>query len=177
MTHQEERPWLAALQVLLAPMEPRGLALLDGEFSGDDMSRVEAVPSRCRIAASTEHFRPGPAWLVRLPCNERSGQHALLLDGGDQLEATTPLVVMARLLCRAAWRVRFPPGNLLASGDESRQALHDLRNGLNSVVMSSAVIGGAALPEDLRGFVLDLENAGRRSLRALTELSSMMVPR
>ena len=174
MTHQDERLWLGALQLLLAPMEPRGLALLDGEFSGDDMNRVDSVPPLSRVAAATEGFHPGPAWLVRLPCNERSGEHALLIDGGDQLEPTMPLVVMARLLCRAAWRVRFPPGNALASADESRQALHDLRNGLNSVVMSSAVIGGAALPEHLRGFVHDLENAGRRSLRALTELSSIV---
>lgn len=177
MTHQDDLPWLGAMQVLLAPMEPRGLALLDGEFSGDDISRVDSVPSHSRVASSTEGFRPGPAWLVRLPCNDRSGQHALLIDGADQLEPTTPLVVMVRLLCRAAWRVRFPPSNVMASGDESRQALHDLRNGLNSVVMTSAVIGGAALPEHLRGFVHDLENAGRRSLRALTELSSVMVSR
>ena len=173
----DDRAWLGALQMLLAPLEPRGLALLDGEFPGDDMNRVDALPPDSRVAAATEGFRPGPGWLVRLPCNERSGQRALLLDGGDHLEAAMPLVVMARLLCRAAWRVRYPPSNAMGAGDESRQALHDLRNGLNSVVMSSAVIGGAVLPEHLRGFVHDLENAGRRSLRALTELSSMIVPR
>jgi hypothetical protein len=174
MSGKDFGPWLSALQVLLAPMEPRGLALLDGEFPGDDMNRIDALPGRSRIGASTEGFRPGPAWLVRLPCNERSGQHALLIDGGDGLDPAAPLAVMARLLCRSAWRVRFPPGNLLASCDESRQALHDLRNGLNSVVMSSAVIGGAALPENLKGIVHDLESAGRRSLRALTELSSVV---
>lgn len=169
--------WLGALQLLLAPMTPRGLALLEGEFPGDDMDRVDAVPQASRVRVATAGFDGGSGWLVRLPCNERSGQHALFIDGGEQLEPSLPVVVMSRLLCRAAWRVRYPPSNVMGSADESRQALHDLRNGLNSVVMSSAVICGAALPADLRGFVSDLESAGRRSLRALSELSSILVSR
>jgi hypothetical protein len=57
-----------------------------------------------------------------------------------------------------------------------REAIHALRNGLNSVVMSSAVLNSAMLPADLRGFGNDLDEAVGRSLQSLRHLSTLISP-
>lgn len=172
MDENFEREWLLALQRLLAPLAPRHLTLLAGSFPGEEISWVTRHLPGARVLQATADSTPQSGWLVPLPAES----HALLVDGGVGLECSDPALVMARVLCRAAWRMRNPPSPLLVS-NESRQALHDLRNGLNSVLMTSAVIGGAALPEGLGEFVSDLEQAGKRSLRALAELSAYIAPR
>jgi hypothetical protein len=172
MDEKFERDWLVALQRLLAPLAPRHLTLLVGSFAGEEVSWITRLPAGTRVLQATADSTPHSGWLVPLPAEG----HALLVDGGAGLDACDPALVMARVLCRAAWRMRHPPPQVLVS-NESRQALHDLRNGLNSVLMTSAVIGGAALPEGLGEFVSDLEQAGKRSLRALAELSAYIAPR
>jgi hypothetical protein len=169
----DDAPWLDALRCLLHPLRPAGIALLEGEFEGEDMSWLEAPPARLRLRAASGAV-PQAGWLIKLPY-AGVGEHAsLLVEGGRGLEGTATVLVMARLLARSAWRVRFLPPEQHGGSSEYRHAVHELRNGLNSVLMSSAVIAGARLPEDLQPFVQDLESAGRRSLRALTELTSLL---
>lgn len=169
-----DRDWLDALQRLLAPLAPRALALVEGDFHGEEVSWCDALPPDARCLATNAEPPPAAGWLVPLPATAGDGL-ALLIEGGAGLAPTEPPLVMARVLCRAAWRMRHPPGPMPAT-NELRQAVHDLRNGLNSVVMSSAVLGSASLPDNLRPFVLDLEQAGRRSLRALAELGTCLGP-
>ena len=86
-----------------------------------------------------------------------------------------PLLVLGFALCRLAWRLRerqpLPAGPLRI---EMREAVHALRNGLNSVVMSSAVLNSGMLPADLRSFGDDLDAAVGRSLHSLRELSTLI---
>lgn len=171
--------WLQSLQQLLAPLAPKALVLLSSRESGVELGRVDDWPAGTEPVAQSAEVVAAEAqgWLIRLPPGEAIDHPSLLIVSDDARSIDDPQVVLARVLCRAAWRFRCPPSSVLAAGDESRQAVHDLRNGLNSVLMSTAVIGSAKLPEEMRGFVQDLESAGKRSLRALTELSTLMVPR
>jgi hypothetical protein len=172
MTNDED--WLRALLPLLAPVAPAALALLQHAPPHEEFGWTPAWPPDARPLAHAGPRVPQRGWLLHLPA---AAPRALLLDADPGLDPVGAPLTLVRQLVRSAWRLR-EPGAATAIGDPARQAMHDLRNGLNSVSMTSAVVASAAgLPEPLRGFVDDLQGAARRSLRALAELSEWMPPR
>lgn len=178
MTDAALDAWLGHVRGLLASISPRGLAVLRGVPMASDSARCERLPAEAVVVATTPGFDPhaGSGWLVRLYLREQSPP-ALLVCFDEPLEDGAPLLVLAFALVRLAWRLRerqpLPAG---APRVEMREAIHSLRNGLNSVVMSSAVINSAMLPPDLRSFGSDLDDAVARSLQSLRHLSTLISP-
>ena len=170
--------WLIQVRALLATLSPRGLAVVQGLSMDTDAVRLDRLPDEARVLAATEGFDPRAAsgWLVRLYVRDQAPP-ALLLALDEPFEDGAPLLVLAFALCRLAWRLRerqpLPAGPVRV---EMREAIHALRNGLNSVVMSSAVLNSALLPADLRSFGNDLDDAVGRSLQSLRHLSTLISP-
>jgi hypothetical protein len=171
-------PWLELMRELLAALAPRGLAVVQGLSMDADAAHIDRLPAEARVVAATAGFDPRSTsgWLVRLYVRDQAPP-ALLLALEDDLEDGAPLLVLGFALCRLAWRLRerqpLPAGPLRV---EMREAIHALRNGLNSVVMSSAVLNSAMLPADLRSFGNDLDDAVGRSLQSLRHLSTLISP-
>jgi len=170
--------WLGQLQALLGALSPRSLAVVQGLSMDSDAARLDRLPAEARVLAATPGFDAGTAsgWLVRLYLRDHSPP-ALVLDLGEAFDDGDALLVLAFALCRLAWRLRerqpLPAGPVRT---EMREAIHALRNGLNSVAMTSAVLNSAMLPADLRSFGDDLEHAVGRSLQSLRDLSTLITP-
>jgi hypothetical protein len=171
--------WLGHVRGLLSALAPRGLAVVHGLSMEGDSMRIERLPEEARVQESTPGFDARAntgGWLVRLYVRDQAPP-ALLLALDDDMEEGAPLLVLAFALCRLGWRLRerqpLPAGPVRV---EMREAIHALRNGLNSVVMSSAVINSPMLPAELRSFGDDLENAVGRSLHSLRHLSTLISP-
>ncbi len=170
--------WLGRLHGLLGALSPQGLALVDGLPLAAETEWTDRLDAATRVLAATPDFDPIHArgWLVRLHVRE-GPPIALLLALEQRIDESDPLLVIAFALCRLAWRLSerlpHPAGPARA---ETREAIHALRNGLNSVVMTSAVITGPQLSPDLRVFANDLENAVDRSVKALKQLAALTSP-
>ena len=167
--------WLAQLHGLLGALSPRAIAVVQGVPMDGDAGRLQSLPGGARVVEATPGFEPvRGGWLVRLYVRDQTPP-ALVLDLSQEFDASDPLLVLGFALCRLAWRLRerqpLPAGPLRV---EMREAIHALRNGLNSVVMSSAVINSPMLPPDLRSFGDDLDHAVGRSLQSLRDLSTLI---
>ena len=168
--------WLEQLRGLLASLSPLGLAVMRGVPMERDAARLEGLPPGAQVLAATPGFdaTQGHAWVLRLYVRDQSPPAMVVLLERD-LDDAEPLLVLGFALCRLAWRLResqpLPAGPLRV---EMREAVHALRNGLNSVVMSSAVLNSGMLPPDLRSFGDDLDAAVGRSLQSLRELSTLI---
>lgn len=170
--------WLEHVVGLLGAMAPRGLAVVQGLSMDTDAVRLDRLPAQAQVLAATSGFdaHASTGWLLRLYVRDQAPP-ALLLDFDENLEDGAPLLTLAFGLCRLAWRLRerqpLPASPVRV---ELREAIHALRNGLNSVVMSSAVLNSAMLPNELRGFGNDLDAAVGRSLQSLRHLSTLISP-
>jgi hypothetical protein len=172
-------PWLGHVRGLLSALAPRGLAVVHGVSMDSDAMRIGRLPEEARVQESTAGFDPranAGGWLVRLYVRDQSPP-ALLLAIEEDLDENSPLLVMGFALCRLGWRLRerqpLPAGPVRV---EMREAIHALRNGLNSVAMTSAVLNSPMLPADLRSFGDDLDKAVGRSLQSLRDLSTLISP-
>ena len=69
-----------------------------------------------------------------------------------------------------------PAGAAPATREQIRKAVHDLRNGMNSLVMNAAVLGAHAddVPEPLRPFIAQIALAGRRCSDDLATLFALV---
>jgi hypothetical protein len=175
MSDESLGPWLGQVHGLLGALSPRGLAVIRGLPMEGDAGRIERVPGDARVLAATPGFDPARGgWLVRLYVRDQAPP-ALMLALDREFDEGDPLLVLGFALCRLAWRLRerqpLPAGPMRV---EMREAIHALRNGLNSVVMSSAVINSPMLPPDLRSFGDDLDHAVGRSLQSLRDLSTLI---
>ena len=167
--------WLGQVQGLLGGLSPRALAVVRGVTMEADAGRLERLPDGATVVEATPGFDPqAGGWLVRLYVRDQAPP-AMVLALDKPFEEGDPLLVLGFALCRLAWRLRerqpLPAGPLRV---EMREAIHALRNGLNSVVMSSAVINSPMLPPDLRSFGDDLDHAVGRSLQSLRDLSTLI---
>lgn len=167
--------WLAQVQGVLGALSPRALAVVRGVAMETDAGRIGRLPDDATLVDATPGFDPqAGGWLVRLYVRDQAPPAMLLVLDRD-FDEGDPLLVLGFALCRLAWRLRerqpLPAGPLRV---EMREAIHALRNGLNSVVMSSAVINSPMLPPGLRSFGDDLDNAVGRSLQSLRDLSTLI---
>lgn len=91
-------------------------------------------------------------------------------------------VLLASTLCRLAWQLQAPGGE--AAGDAPldpavADAIHALRNGLNTAGMNAAVLAACAaqLPHDLVPVVKQVEQASGRSGVELQRLVTLLETR
>ena len=63
-----------------------------------------------------------------------------------------------------------------ATREQIRKAVHDLRNGMNTLVMNAAVLGARAddVPESLRPFVAQIAVSGRKCSDDLATLFTLV---
>jgi hypothetical protein len=164
--------WLDALDVLLAPLGVRGIALLgaradapDGEWQASLPAGTPVLERSARCAAQ------GGGWVLRLrAAPAESPRLWLRADAG-----TAPgeeRMADAAVLCRLAWQLR--DGGAARAGSPLRDEIHALRNALNSVGMNAAVLTGKSLPPALQEFAGDLDRAVQNSLAALARVSALM---
>lgn len=171
-----ETAWLEAVHGLLQPLAPRGVALVGGDDLAPERSWLEEFPESGGNARHPATFDGrGPGWLLRLP-GATEDRRGLLLALDAAAVDDEAGAILATATVRLAWRLRrhrYGQGATLARS-ETDEAMHALRNGINSVLMVSAVFASAALPETLRPFAADLQNAGRRSQTSLSELALLL---
>lgn len=178
MADDSQGQWLGHVHGLLSSLSPRGLAVVQGIAMESDALRIDRLPDDARLVEATPGFDPRGAggWLVRLYVRDQAPP-ALLLALDQDLDEGSPLLVLGFALCRLGWRLRerqpLPAGPVRV---ELRETIHALRNGLNSVVMSSAVLNSPLLSPQLRSFGADLDNAVGRSLQSLRQLSMLISP-
>jgi len=173
------RDWLLALQGMLAPLEPQRLVLLRGLVLPPRLQWIERMPDDVVVEPDGGRLQDGDSgWLF--PLEKQGNQPLLLFLVTDRAEAA-PDVLMnaAATLCRCAWRLR--QGEHGSGDDEVRalgEAIHGLRNGLNSVLMSAAVITTCAdlLPERLQPIAREIEAAAHRSVDRLHKLTALIEP-
>lgn len=172
------RRWLGALQVLLEPLAPERLVLLQGLMLPTRLQWVDRLPEDLSTVDPDDDERElqhRSGWL--LPIEPRGPQPVLLFVVTDHTEPPSDtLMHLASTLCRCAWRIRNGDGD-----DEARalgEAVHGLRNGLNSVLMSAAVITTCAdlLPERLQPIAREIESAAHRSVDRLHKLTALIEP-
>ena len=173
------RDWLPALQGLLAPLEPRRLVLLRGLVMPSRLQWIDRMPDDVVVEADGGTLQADDSgWLF--PLEKRGAQPLLLFMVTDRAEAAPDLLMnAAATLCRCAWRLR--QGEHGDGDDDARalgEAIHGLRNGLNSVLMSAAVITTCAdlLPERLQPIAREIEAAAHRSVDRLHKLTALIEP-
>lgn len=171
------RVWLADIGPLLAPLQPTGLALVDGFALSHKVLWVSRLPEE--VVARAADFEPvvgRSGWLFQLDPRLQDGD--LLFVASDTSRASSdPVLAIAATLVRCAWRLR----QVDASGGsdergEVAEAVHALRNSLNSVLMSAAVITTCAdlLPERLQPIAREIEAAAERSVQRLHRLTAVI---
>lgn len=149
--------WLQALQALLSVEDAVSLCLqrirLERELQ--PCARPDAAADQAEATAQA-------GWLLRLDAD-----HALHLTGG----AADPAQLQAVLaLCRAAWALA--PGHRCTAASETvSEALYDLRNGLDTIVMSTALLAQSGLLPTARLTLREVEAGLQRSLAALERLT------
>ncbi len=166
--------WLQSLLGLLAPLGPTALVLRASERERTSIEWIEVLsdPQEDVRAQVPADFRPNDGWLI--PLGSRDGVFfSLLLCTEVPLMGNAAGLVLVGAVCKSGFGLLWPRHDWLPR-DGTSECLHDLRNGLNTVMMSAAILGGPKLPAELRVFATDLENGAQRSVRALSELSVLL---
>ncbi len=173
------QPWLAALQVLLEPLRPQRLALVHGLVLPPRLQWVDQLTDDAlAIEPDDDALRHCSGWVFPLDPRSSEPTHLFVATDSDQ-SRPDPLMQAATGLCRAAWRLR--QGEHALGDDDARalgESIHGLRNGLNSVLMSAAVITTCAdlLPERLQPIAREIESAAQRSVERLHRLTALIEP-
>lgn len=170
--------WLHALAVLLHALRPRALALVPSPppTQRRTIERLDAEAARCAGLA--------PGWLFGLgDGNGTSDGSTLALHvATDQvLSATDRRVLLGSALGRLAWRLHAPDAQYepAAADPLLADAVHALRNGLNSTVMNTAVLAACAheMPAALEEATRRVEQAAARSAVELHRLMALIEAR
>jgi hypothetical protein len=163
--------WLQNLRGLLQPLHPVSLALLGQVPLQRDPSWTPRLPAETVADLATDGFDPAHAsgWLIRLGTPD--GPPQVLHLGTKQREAAEPAVILGIALCRLAWRLHCASAWRPSSPEpQLRDAVHTLRNAMNSMLMNASVLGTVPLPDALQPIRVELGNAAERSLKSLHEL-------
>jgi hypothetical protein len=169
--------WLQPLAAQLAPLKPKCLAVVAGLALPLRVQWAERLPAEAELlepAGPALHERSG--WLFQLPGAQAEARSLFVASdnetavGQAQLEAAVALV-------RAAWRLAG--GGADDDAAEIGEAIHALRNSLNSVLMSAAVVTTCAdmLPERLQPIAREIEAAAARSVDRLHRLTGLIESR
>lgn len=166
------REWLENLRALLQPLRVGSLALLGNTVLEREPIWTAQLPSEAIVLLASDGFDPAqaPGWLFPLRAPDRPPQ-ILHLGSKEQRHDAEPAMVLGIALCRLAWRLQQPsPLPQSPRTPQLRDAVHSLRNGLNSVLMNAAVLGTATLPAAMQPIRDELGSAAQRSLQSLHEL-------
>jgi hypothetical protein len=170
------RAWLAEIGPLLAPLQPAGFALVDGFALSHKVLWVSRLPDE--VVAHVADFEPvegRSGWLFQLDPRAHDGE--MLFIASDTGRASSdPVLALAGTLVRCAWRLRQLDPDAGDDRGDLAEAIHALRNSLNSVLMSAAVITTCAdlLPERLQPIAREIEAAAERSVQRLHKLTAVI---
>ncbi len=161
--------WLNDLHGVLGPVAPTALVIISDVLVEHSVSRCpEGLMGLPSVASSPNGAdTQGDGLLIRLQAvDERP--YALFL-ATDRLDKITECDCrQVAMLCRLAWQLANAEGiGDVAVDEELDHAIHALRNGLNTVAMSAAVLRSSAMPEPLAQISGDLEAAAQRSIESL----------
>jgi hypothetical protein len=167
--------WLAQLRALLAPLQPERLVVVGGLVLPLKLQWVERLPADVHPLVPGEPSPVGQSgWLIQLEADE-SAPLLLFVGARERAEASETALRGVATLVRSAWRLR--QGFDDESGpDDVSEAVHALRNSLNSVLMSAAVVTTCAdlLPERLQPIAREIEAAAARSVQRLHRLTGLI---
>ena len=167
--------WLEQLAGLLRPLRPEGLSLVGGLVLPLKLQWVDQLPADVQLLVPADGPPPrGSGWLVQLEADE-SDPLLLFIAARSPPESEATLRQVATLV-RSAWRLQRGGGGEDGQPDELGEAVHALRNSLNSVLMSAAVVTTCAdlLPERLQPIAREIEAAAARSVQRLHRLTGLI---
>jgi hypothetical protein len=162
--------WLESLQPLLQAIAPVHLILVRGVNPEREVQWLDALPVKAHIVATcTQAATPQHGWLLRLAA-QRHQTCALYIGVARREPSCLPQLLLAAALCRTAWKLRhWPELEPPDPRDENRDAMHALRNALNAMVMTAAVLQESpALSMPLQQ---QLQLATQQSLDALDRIA------
>src|SRR5690606_8081818 len=134
------------------------------------------------LESDGEHVE-GSGWLLPLDAGS-SGVLCLFCASSldpAQREAAKADLERGAEAARATWSLASPSTNhdavvALVDRSEARQAVHELRNALNSLMMNAATLTWRAesIPEPMRRFATQLQHDGERCADALRQLQVLL---
>jgi hypothetical protein len=167
--------WLAQVGALLAPLRPDRLVVVGGLVLPLKLQWVDRLPASVQPLLPVEPSPVGQSgWLIQLESDE-SDPVLLFVVSRARVEASEGSLKVVATLVRSAWRLRQGLDDEDAPDDIS-EAIHALRNSLNSVLMSAAVVTTCAdlLPERLQPIAREIEAAAARSVQRLHRLTGLI---
>jgi hypothetical protein len=167
--------WLGQLGVLLAPLRPDRLVVVGGLVLPMKLQWVDRLPGDVQPLQPVEPSPVGQSgWLIQLEADE-SDPLLLFVAARARVETSDTALKVVATLVRSAWRLRQGLDDEDAPDDLS-EAIHALRNSLNSVLMSAAVVTTCAdlLPERLQPIAREIEAAAARSVQRLHRLTGLI---
>jgi hypothetical protein len=170
--------WLQPLARLLKPLGADRLALVAGLVVPLRAQWVERLTGEAQLADPDDADLVGRSgWLFQLPGDSVEPQ-LLFAAARDEAAVSAALLDAAVALVRASWRLQLGAGDEEGAA-ETGEAIHALRNSLNSVLMSAAVITTCAdlLPERLQPIAREIEAAAERSVQRLHRLTGLVETR
>lgn len=167
MSRSATPAWLDALATLLSPRGCASVAWIGTDATTPGDGWHQALPAQACVRVAGRGFDDGRGLLLRV-----GDADALYLrfDPGSNTDASATSAV--RTLALAAWELHAPEP--VAGTDPLRLDMHALRNALNSIGMSGAVLSSRALPDELRPFAQDLANAVSNGVAILERLSQRL---
>jgi hypothetical protein len=169
--------WLDQLAGLLGPLQAGRLVLVGGLVLPMRMQWVDRLPADVQpVVPADAAIEAASGWLIQLEADE--SDPLLLFVAAAEPGVDECSLRQAAALVRAAWRLQF--GAAAGDGpDELAEAIHALRNSLNSVLMSAAVVSTCAdlLPERLQPIAREIEGAAARSVQRLHRLTGLIESR
>jgi hypothetical protein len=170
--------WLQPLELLLAPLRPERLAVVGGGGMQLKVQWTSRLPDDAVLIEPRDACLIGRSgWLFQLP-SEGTEPQLLFLVTDHEDAASEAMLESATGLVRCAWRLRRGAGED-SEAAELAEAIHALRNSLNSVLMSAAVITTCAdlLPERLQPIAREIEAAAARSVQRLHRMTGLIESR
>jgi hypothetical protein len=167
--------WLQPLGSLLAPLRPTRLAVVGGLVMPLKVQWTDRLPSEAVLVDGGDASLIGSSgWLFKLP-SENIEPQLLFVATEHESAGTEPLLDAATTLVRASWLLRCGVDGA-GHAAEVAEAIHALRNSLNSVLMSAAVVTTCAdlLPERLQPIAREIEAAAARSVQRLHRLTGLI---
>jgi hypothetical protein len=166
--------WLGQLALMLAPLRPERLFVVGGLVLPLKLQWVDRLPADVQALWPVEPSPVGQSgWLIQLESDESDPLLLFVATRARAECADSGLKVVATLV-RSAWRLR--QGLDDDAPDDMSEAIHALRNSLNSVLMSAAVVTTCAdlLPERLQPIAREIEAAAARSVQRLHRLTGLI---
>jgi len=166
--------WLEPMTELLRePLAANSLARVAGPSLMQDFAWVSALPEDMQFVEGDATVLQGcSGWVILLQERELQSDY-LFVSSRQRTAFDDRRLLLAVALARIAWRLHsLSPQVNSAFCAETTDAIHAVRNGLNTLRMTSAVFVAhtASMPDTLKPFVTTIDAAAARTVQSFNRL-------